>query len=318
MKPLSIETLEQAAQTIAPAHRPTPQIHWPLLDQRSGCEVWVKHENHNPTGAFKVRGGLNFMARLKQQRPDVKGVITATRGNHGQSIGLAAAAHQIHAVIVVPEGNNPEKNAAMSALGVELIEYGNDFQAAREYAMALAEERGLLPIPPFHEWLVAGVASYALEFLRAAPPLDTVYVPIGQGSGICGLISARDALGLKTRIVGVVAEGAPSYALSFEAGKAVETAQAATIADGVACRIPDQEALEMILSGVERVIRVSEAEILAAMRHYFTDTHNLAEGAGATPLAALLQERETMAGKRVGLILSGGNADRALFHQVLS
>lgn len=314
----TLADLEAAADIVHRHVTPTPQIRWPLLEARAGCEVWVKHENHTPIGAFKVRGGLVYMEHLKRERPDVAGVINATRGNHGQSVAFAAARAGLRAVIVVPHGNNPEKNAAMKALGAELIEYGAHFQEAYEYTDRLADEQGLHMIRAFHPWLVLGVATYSLEFLRAAPNLDTVYVPIGQGSGICGLIAARDALGLATRIVGVVSENAACYALSFAAGRPVSTNSADTIADGVACRVPDPAALEIILAGAERVHQVSDAAVMDAMAHYFTDTHNVAEGAGAAPLAALLAERDQMAGTRVGLILSGGNADATLFRQVLA
>lgn len=309
--------LQAAADLVHSVMPPTPQICWPLLSERAGAEVWVKHENHTPIGAFKIRGGLTYMAELKRRQPAVPGVITATRGNHGQSVGFAARRAGLPAVVVVPHGNSTEKNRAMRALGVELIEHGHDFQAAYEHAMALAEERRLHPLRSFHPWLIRGVASYGLEFLGGVPDLDTVYVPIGLGSGICGTIAARDALGLKTRIVGVVAENAAAYALSFERKTPVSTNSADTIADGVACRVPDPDAVATILRGAERVVMVSEAEIKAAMRHYFTDTHNVAEGAAAAPLAALLKERPRMAGRRVGIVLSGGNVDRRLYAEIL-
>lgn len=313
----SLVDLENAAAVVYRHLPPTPQISWPLLCRRAGCEVWVKHENHTPIGAFKVRGGLVYLDGLRREQPDVTGVISATRGNHGQSVAFAAGKTGLKAVIVVPHGNNPEKNAAMVALGAELVEYGADFQEAYEYTGTLAAERGLHMIRAFHPWLVQGVATYSLEFLRAVPDLDTVYVPIGQGSGICGLIAARDALELNTKIVGVVSANAAAYALSFEAGQAVSTNSADTLADGVACRVPDPAALAIILRGAERVVTVTDDAILAAMGYFFTDTHNLAEGAGAAPLAALLAEKDRMAGKRVGLILSGGNVDKTLFREVL-
>jgi threonine dehydratase len=311
------EQLETALETITAHMAPTPHIRWPLLASRTGAEVWVKHENHTPIGAFKIRGGLNYMNRLKSEQPDCPGVITATRGNHGQSVALAASMAGFKATVLVPFGNNPEKNAAMIAFGAELIEHGEDFQESYEYAGGLAAEKGLREIPPYHPWLIQGVGTYALEFLSAEPDLDTVYVPIGMGSGISGLIAARDGLGLTTKIVGVVAENAPCYALSFEAGKPVATNSSDTLADGMACRTPDPAAVEVIHKGAERIVKVSEDEILAAMGDYFTDTHNVAEGAGAAPLAALLQERDKMGGKKVGLILSGGNADKELFARVL-
>jgi threonine dehydratase len=308
----------RAARDIVAAHMaPTPLIRWPLLAARTGAEVWVKHENHTPIGAFKIRGGLNFMARLKLEQPDCPGVITATRGNHGQSIALAASQVGMQATVLVPRGNNPEKNAAMKAFGAELIEHGDDFQEAYEQVDVLAGEKGLFRVPAYHPWLIEGVGTYALEMLSAEPDLDTIYVPIGMGSGISGLIAARDGLGLKTKIVGVVAENAPCYALSLEAGHPVSTNSADTLADGIACRVPDPAAFEVVNKGAERIVKVGEEEILAAMGDYFTDTHNTAEGAGAAPLAALLSERERMAGRKVGLILTGGNADKALFARAL-
>jgi threonine dehydratase len=309
--------LEEAAAFVHSVLPATPQYRWPLLCERTGAEVWVKHENHAPIGAFKVRGGLTYMRELKRRQPDIPGVIAATRGNHGQSVAFAALPVGVKAVIVVPFGNSVEKNAAMRALGAELIEHGHDFQAAYEYAMDLAAERRLHALRSFHPWLVFGVGTYALELFRAVADIDTVYVPIGLGSGICGTIAARDALGLKTKVVGVVAETAAAYALSFARKAAVSTDSADTIADGMACRVPDASALEIILRGADRVVTVSEDEIKAAMRHYFTDTHNVAEGAGAAPLAALLKECAGMAGRRVALVLSGGNIDRDLYAQVL-
>ena len=315
---LSLDEIESAAAIVLGAMPSTAQYAWPLLARRTGCETWVKHENHTPTGAFKVRGGLVFMDRLKRRSPDTGGVISATRGNHGQSIALAAARNGIAATIVVPHGNSIEKNAAMRAFGAELVEAGHDFDAAKEAAMKLAGERGLTMVPSFHRDLVAGVASYALELFRTAPPLDTVYVPIGLGSGICGTIAVRDALGLGTKVVGVVSTEAPAYALSFAAGSIVATNSADTMADGMAVRGPDAEALDVILKGAERIVQVSDTEIGAAMRAYYEDTHQLAEGAGAAALAALLQERERMAGKRVGLVLSGGNIDRPVYLRILA
>ena len=315
---LSLTEIESACELVHRHMSPTAQHRWPLLCARAGTELWVKHENHTPIGAFKLRGGLTYMNEVKDAEPGLTGVVTATRGNHGQSIGFAARTLGVPAVIVVPHGNSVEKNAAMRALGVELIEHGHDYQATREFCEGLAAERGLHCIGPFHNGLVRGVASYALELHRAVPDLDCVYVPIGMGSGICANIAVRDALGLATKIVGVVAENAPMYALSFAKGEAVSTNAADTLADGLACRIPDPEPLEIILKGVERVVTVSEEEIRAAMRIYFTDTHNVAEGAGAAPLAALLQEKDKIAGKKVAAVLSGGNVDKALYLEVLA
>ena len=313
-----LKTLEAAAQLVHRVIPPTPQICWPLVCQRAEAEVWVKHENHTVVGAFKVRGGLVYMEALKQREPRVAGVIAATRGNHGQSVAFAAKRAGLRSVIVVPHGNSREKNRAMRALGAELIECGSDFQEAFEHAARLAEAERLHFVPSFEAALVAGVASYALELFSAVANLDTVYVPIGMGSGICGVIAVREALGLRTEVVGVVASGAPAYALSYAAGRPVATASALTIADGIACRVPDPEALEIIGKGASRVATVTDDEIRAAMRHLFSDTHNAAEGAGAAALAALLKERDRMRGRRVALILSGGNVDREVFAETLN
>ncbi|MCB4824243.1 threonine dehydratase [Roseicella aerolata] len=308
-----LPALEAAAALVHRAFPPTPQYAWPLLAARTGAEVWVKHENHTPTGAFKLRGGLVYMDRLKRERPQVRGVVSATRGNHGQSLAYAGARHGVPVTIVVPQGNSTEKNAAMQAQGARLLEHGADFDAARAYAAALAEAEGLEFAPSFAPDLVLGVATYALEFFRGAPALDALYVPIGLGSGICGCILARDLLGLRTEIIGVQSTEAPAYALSFAAGRVVTVESAQTRADGMAVRIPDPAALAIIRRGAARVVTVTDAEVAAAIRAYWQDTHNLAEGAGAAPLAALLQERGRMAGRRVGLVLCGGNIDLALF-----
>jgi threonine dehydratase len=309
--------LREAANLVHRTIQPTAQIRWPLLGRRTGAEVWVKHENHTPIGAFKLRGGLVYMDRLTAREPHIEGVLSATRGNHGQSVAFAAARAGLHATIVVPHGNSTEKNAAMAALGAELIEHGHDFQAAYEFAVGEAERRGLHLVPSFHGDLVEGVASYSMELFDAVPEIDTFYVPIGLGSGICGAIAARDALGLKTRIVGVVAESAPAYALSFTARKTVSTNTADTMADGVACRVPNPDALAIILAGADRIVTVSDAAIMAAMRHLATDTHNMAEGAGAAALAGLIEENPAMRGKRVAVVLSGSNIDRSLYLQAL-
>ena len=313
-------TLPQIERAAALVHRtllPTPALCWPLLSARCGAEVWLKHENHTPIGAFKIRGGLVYLSALKQREPGLRGVIAATRGNHGQSVALAARRLGLAATIVVPQGNSRDKNAAMRAFGAELVEHGHDFQAAYENARELAGARRLHLVPSFDGDLVAGVASYALELFRAVADIDTVYVPIGLGSGICGTLAVRDALDLRTEVVGVVAAQAPAYALSFAAGRAVATDSADTMADGLACRVPDAAALAAIMKGAERILTVSDEEIRVAMRHLFTDTHNVAEGAGAAALAGLLQEKARMAGKRVAVILSGGNVDRAVFASIL-
>ena len=304
-----LRQLERAHEIVGTAVPPTPAYAWPLLAERLGASVVVKHENHTPTGAFKVRGGLVYLERLKRERPNTPGIISATRGNHGQSLAFAASRHGVPATIYVPHGNSVEQNRAIRGFGAELVEHGEDFQAAREEAYRRAETNGLEIVPAFHPDLVLGVATYALELLRKAPDLEILYVPIGQGSGICGCILARDLLGLKTEIVGVQATEAPSYALSFAARAVVTTKTSNTRADGIATRIPDAEAVAIICKGASRVVQVTDDEIASAMRAYWTDTHNLAEGAGATALAAALQDKARNRGKRVGLILSGGNID---------
>jgi len=310
-----IDALAPAINAVVP---PTPQLSWPLLNARAGCELWVKHENHTAVGAFKVRGGLAYFAELVRREPHVRGVIAATRGNHGQSVAFAARRHGLAAVIVVPRGNSTEKNAAMRALGAELIEHGDAFQSAFEYAQKLAAARGLHAMPSYHHDLVAGIAVSALEFLRRTPPLDTVYVPIGMGSGVCAMTAARDALGLSTRIVGVVSAQAPMYALSFAQKRAVSHPVTTRIADGLACSTPHPDALAHILRGAERIVQVRDEEVEAAMRAYFTDTHNVAEGAAGAGLAAVLQERARHAGRRVGVVLTGGNVDQSVFARVLT
>src|SRR5882762_6719953 len=305
--------LERAHAIVGTAVSPTPAHAWPLLAQRLGTTVIVKHENHTPTSAFKVRGGLVYLDRLKRERPNTPGIISATRGNHGQSLAFAASRHGVAVTIYVPHGNSVEQNRAIRGFGAELVEHGEDFQAAREEAYRRAAAKGLEIVPAFHRDLVLGVATYALELLRKAPNLDLLYVPIGQGSGVCGCILARDLLGLRTDIVGVQSTEAPSYALSFAAGTVVTTASSTTLADGMATRIPDPDALAIIRKGASHIVQVTDDEIGVAITAYWTDTHNLAEGAGAAPLAAALQEKLKIRGKRIGLILSGGNIDFDLF-----
>ena len=342
----SLTNLRDAARTVHAVMPPTPQYRWPLLEAPfaaspgDGTELWVKHENHTPVGAFKIRGGLVFFDRLMVggARPEgvvsadkltgvvsarkLTGVVSATRGNHGQSIAYAAARHGVTALIVVPHGNSREKNAAMRALGAELVEHGADFQAAREHAIALAAERGWPMVPSFHPDLVAGVASYALELFAAVAAagsgLDVVYVPIGLGSGACGVIAARDALGLSTEVVGVTSTGAPGYALSLAAGMPISHAVTTVLADGMAVRTPDPDALAMLGRGLARVVQVSDAEVAQAMRRIFEATHQTAEGAGAAAFAAAWQERASLAGNRAAVVLSGGNVDRDVFARVLA
>lgn len=314
-------SLAELESVLVPVHQsvpPTPQYAWPLLKERLGLDVVVKHENHTPIGSFKVRGGIVYFDRLKRQRPSVRGVISATRGNHGQSLAFAGARAGVAVTIVVPHGNATEKNAAMRSLGADLIEHGSDFDDAREHAMRIAAERGLEFAPSFHRDLVLGVATYAYELFASADDLDTVYVPIGLGSGICGVISARDALGRRTRIVGVVAEAANTYARSLAAGRIVATNSAATFADGMAVRMPDPAALDIIRQGADRVVEVSDDEIAEAIRILYSATHNCAEGAGAAALAALVKEGARTQGGRAAVILSGHNIDRSWMQTVLA
>jgi len=311
------DSLEHARRLVRDAMPPTPQQRWPLLDQRLGAQAWVKHENHTAVGAFKLRGGLVYFDALRRREPQLRGVISATRGNHGQSVGFAARRHGFHATIVVPHGNSVEKNAAMRALGVELIEYGDDFQAAREHAASLATERSLHMVPSFHDDLVRGVASYWLEFFDAVQP-DVVFVPIGQGSGICACAAARAHAGVTTKVIGVVSAHATAYQQSFREGRAIEAPVTTELADGMACRVPDAQALAIIRREVDDVIAVTDAQVADAMRALFADTHNVAEGAGAAALAGALTQRDRWAGRCIGLPLTGGNVDSAVFARVLS
>ncbi len=314
----SRKELEDAACLVHRQMTPTAAIEWPLLSARTGAQVVVKHENHAPTGAFKVRGGITFIDWLKRTHPEVRSIITATRGNHGQSQARAAVAAGLEARIYVPRGNSTEKNAAMRAFGATVVEFGEDFDEAREEMMRVARAEGLFPVPSFHRELVRGVATCAYELLTIHPDLETVYVAIGLGSGICGLLAARAALGLECEVVGVVSENAPAAKRSFETGRIVESNSAVTFADGVAVRVPNQEAFEIYGKLAARILAVSDAEVAGAMRAYFTDTHNLVEGAGAVPLAGLIQEQAGCKGKKVGVILGGGNIDRDWYAQVLA
>lgn len=309
--------LEEAADLVHRFIPPTPQYVWPQICEKAGATVWVKHENHTPTGAFKIRGGISFIDWLKRTEPAAQGIITATRGNHGQSQARAASAAGLRAKVVVPHGNSVEKNAAMRAFGADIVEFGDDFDAARVEAVRLAGEENLFMVPSFHKELVRGISTYALELFSAAPDLDTVYVPVGCGSGICGVISVRDAMGLKTKVVGVVSAQAQTVKLSFESGTLIETEHARTFADGVAVRVPVQEAFDVYSKGADRIVAVDEDDVAEAMRIYFRDTHNVVEGAGAAPLAALLRDRDALRNKDVAIILSGGNIDADMFAAVL-
>jgi threonine dehydratase len=307
------------AQTVVYRHMPpTPQYTWPLINRRLRAEAWIKHENHTPVGAFKLRGALVYGVWLKETHPELKGMVAATRGNHGQGVATAARLLGLKAVIVVPHGNSREKNQAMIAQGADLVERGHDFQESLEFAGRLAAELGFAMVDSFHERLVMGTATYAMELFEAAPPLDVVYVPIGLGSSVSGISAARNALGLKTEIVGVVSSESPSYALSFAQHKIVEAPSNTAIADGLACRKPNPQAMEVIWTNVARILQVPDSAIAEAMRAFYEDTHNLAEGAGAAALAAALQEKDKLEDKRVGIVLTGANVDREMYERVLS
>lgn len=314
----TLAELESVMPVVRASVPPTPQYAWPLLQAHTGVDVIVKHENHTPVGAFKVRGGLVYFDRMKRERPHVQGIVTATTGNHGQSLAFAGARAGVGVTIVVPHGNSTEKNGAMRALGAELIEHGRDFDEAKEQAVRIAQERGLEFAPSFHRDFVVGVATYAHELFAAVDEIDTVYVPIGLGSGICGVIGTRDLLGLRTRIVGVVSDRANTYRLSVDAGRAVPTNSALTFADGMAVRMPDATALEVIRRGTDRIVEVSDDEIAEAIRILYSATHTCAEGAGAGALAALMKERDRQKGRRVAVIVSGQNIDRPRMQTVLA
>ena len=309
--------LDRATELVRRHVPVTPTYAWPLLAADLGTEVWVKHENTTPTGAFKMRGGLVLLDRLRREQPELPGVVSATRGNHGQSLAFAGRLHQLPVTIVVPHGNSAEKNAAMVALGAELVVHGDDYQAAREHAEGLASERGLLMVGPFERDLVLGVATYARELFDAVPDLDVVYVPVGMGSGICGVMTVRDLLGLSTEVVGVVATGAPATLLSFEAGRVVPTESVDTFVDGVATRIPDPVAIEQICAGASHIVAVPDEDTREAMRILHRSTHQLAEPSGALALAGARSERSRLAGRKVAVIQSGANADAALLAEVL-
>ncbi len=313
----TLQDIEDSAQVVYREFAATPQYAWGQLSSKLGATCWLKHENHTPVGAFKIRGGLTYFDQLTKSSTLPQEVISATRGNHGQSIGWAARAHGVACTIVVPLGNSLEKNAAMRALGVTLVEHGSDFQESREHAMALAKQRDAHMVPSFHVNLLRGVATYWWELFKAVPQLDVVYVPIGQGSGACSAIVAKRALGHKARIVGVVSAHATTYADSLAAGHVVEAPVTTLLADGMACRVADAEALAILQGNIDHIVKVTDAEIAQAMRDIFACTHNVAEGAGAAAFAAAMQERVQLAGQTVGLALSGGNVDSAMFAEVL-
>jgi threonine dehydratase len=312
-----LPTIERAAEVVYGAMTPTPQYRWPLLCERVGAEVWIKHENHTPLGAFKIRSGLAYFCKLKESGGANGTVVSATRGNHGQAVALGARRVGMDAVVYVPRGNSVSKNLAMEALGARLVEYGDDFEEARREAVRWAESEGHHYMPSFHEWLVAGAATFSLELLRAVPDIDVAFVPIGMGSGVCGMAAVREALGLKTEIVGVVSAHARTYAESFQQRRPVESPVSTRIADGMACRTAHPDAVDVMLRHVSRIVEVTDDEVTAAIRAAYDDTHNLAEGGGAAGLAAILKENESLKGKRVATVMTGGNVDRELYAEVL-
>lgn len=314
----TLEELRSAADRVYQEMPATPQYAWPLLDKRFGTKLWLKHENHTPTGAFKIRGGITYIDWLMRENPGIRGIITATRGNHGQAQARAASKRGLEVVIVVPFGNSTEKNDAMRGFGAEVIEHGKDYNEAADHADMLAKERGLLPVPAFHREIVRGVASYGLELFDSSEPLDAVYVPVGNGSGICGTIAARDALGLETKVIAVVSNRAPALKDAHESGAMLPSGDARTFADGVAVRFPHEEAFQLYAPGVDHVVSVDDDLVAEAMRIIWQDTHNLAEGAGAIALAGFMAEQQQMRGQRVAAILTGGNIDQSMAAKVLS
>ncbi len=315
---LTLQDIQAAARVVYQQFQATPQYRWALSSQRLGTDCWIKHENHTPVGAFKIRGGLTYFDALKSRGALPKEVVSATRGNHGQSIGWAARAHKLACTVVVPLGNSVEKNAAMRALGVTLMEHGDDFQAARDFAINLAKERGAHMVPSFHPDLVRGVATYWWEFFKAVPNMDVAYVPIGMGSGAAAAIAAKLALGSTVKIVGVVSSHATAYADSIAARRVIEVPVTTVLADGMACRLPDQAALDILVSHIDHVVKVTDLEVAQAMRDLYADTHNVAEGAGAASFAAAMQERASLRGKVVGTTLCGSNVDTSVFANVLA
>ena len=315
---LTLQHIEHAAQVVYRSFQATPQYRWGLSSQRLGADCWIKHENHTPVGAFKIRGGLTYFEALRASGTLPTEVVSATRGNHGQSMGWAARAHGVACTIVVPRGNSQEKNAAMRALGVTLIEHGDEFQDAREHAMALAEQRGAHMVPSFHKDLVCGVATYWWEFFKAVPHMDVAYVPIGMGSGAAAAIQAKRALGHGAKIVGVVSAHATTYADSIAASRVIDSPVTTRLADGMACRKADPEALRMLAPHLHHIVRVTDAEVADAMRHLYADTHNVAEGAGAASFAAAMQERDQLQGQTVGVTLCGGNVDADVLARMLA
>ncbi len=314
---VSFQGILAARKTVYRHLKPTPLIGHPLLSEWLGFPAWVKHENHNPTGSFKIRGGFNLVSHLSESEKS-RGVITATRGNHGQSVALACRTYGVRCVIAVPEGNNPEKNEAMKAFGSELLVHGRDFDEARERVEQIQAEQRLRYIHSANEpLLVEGVGTYALEILEELPDVDCILVPVGGGSGISGVLTAVRAAAPKVQVIGVQAANAPSIYLSWKKGEKVTTDSADTMADGLATRVPFEMTFDIIHRYVDEVVTVTEEELMEAVFRIFQTTHNVAEGAGAATTAAAFKLRSRLAGKKVALVLSGGNITASLFQQVL-
>ncbi len=314
---ITLHDIRESRRIIYKSLRPTPLMKHPLLDQATGLDIHVKHENHNPTGAFKVRGGLNLVARLTPE--ERRGVITATTGNHGQSIALSCRQEGVPCTIVTPRGNNPEKNAAMRAFGADVIEVGRDFDEAREYVERLQRENGLRYVHSANEpHLIAGVATYALEIFEELPEVDIVLVPIGGGSGACGCALVRTYLGSRAKIIGVQAAGADAFTRSWRTGTRVTGESIATFAEGMATRVTFDLTFSILKEHLDDVVTLSEEELMDGVRLALQTTHNLAEGAGAASLAAAVKLRENLQGKRIVCVMSGGNIDQATLTRVLT
>ena len=318
MKPPSLHDVESARSRVYAHVRPTPLIHYPLLDAWTGCETWVKHENHNPTGAFKIRGGLNLVAQLTPEECR-RGVVSASTGNHGQSIAFACRAHGVSCHIYVPVGSNPDKMAAMRALGATVVEYGRDFDEARQRVEMLAPREGWRYVHSANEpHLIAGVGTLALEIFDELPDVEAIFTPVGGGSGASGCCIVRSGRGSRARVVGVQASGADAFARSWRGPARVEADRVATIADGMATRMTYDLTFSILKSQLDEVVTLNEDELKDAVRAALQLTHNLAEPAGAAPLAAARRMAHELAGRKVVCVMTGGNIDMTTLRMVLS
>ena len=317
MDTMTLDDIRSAQHTVYRVLRPTPLLSHPLLDLETGLEIRVKHENHNPTGAFKVRGGVNLVSRLSAD--ERRGVVTASTGNHGQSIALACQAEGVPCTVAVPVGNNPEKNAAMRALGARVLEVGRDFDEAREHVERLAAERSLRYVHSANEpHLIAGVATYALEIFEEAPETEVLLVPIGGGSGACGCALVRRLLGRKAEIIGVQAAGADAFTRSWRTGTRVVGDTAATFAEGMATRVTFDLTFGILRELLDDIVTLTEEELADGVRLALRTTHNLPEGAGAASLAAAVKLQDRFRGRRVVCVMSGGNIDQRTLARILA